>query len=319
MPIYSAEQIYHFARVAGFSPDQAVTMTAVALSESGGDSHAHNPHGEDSRGLWQINLRAHASWAAGLDLYDPVDNAKAAFQVSRHGGDISPWTVTHGGESARYLHYREEAQAAAVAQGGPAHLGVWTGTEGYGHPLAAGADPAAHGALHEQAHAQTGQTGEGEGDHHHSLHTFLDAALDQTGDHYVFGAEAAPGDPDPHAFDCSELTQWAAHRAGVDLPDGSWQQYLELQRHGAVVPVEQAIRTPGALLFSFSSEPTPGGGRPEHAHVAISLGDGHTIEARGRSYGVGSFDANVHRFHYAALIPGISDGGHTSTGSTTPL
>jgi hypothetical protein len=95
----------------------------------------------------------------------------------------------------------------------------------------------------------------------------------------------------------------------VDLPDGTWLQYLELKEQGAVVPVDEAIRTPGALLFSFSTEPTPGGGRPSHAHVAISLGDGKTIEARGRSYGVGSFEASSKRFEYAAVIPGLGSGG----------
>jgi cell wall-associated NlpC family hydrolase len=286
MPIHTAQQIYRFARAAGFSPEQAVTMTAVALGESGGNSRAHNPHGEDSRGLWQINMDAHQSWAGELDLYDPVDNAKAAFRVSRGGEDISPWTVTHGGQSARYLQYRHEAQAAAVANGEPQGLGVWTGTSGYGDPLAAG--------------------GQGGGDG--SVQRFLDAALAQTGDQYDFGAEAQASDPDPELFDCSELVQWAAGRVGVELPDGSWLQYMHLAEQGSVVPVEEAIRTPGALLFSFSTEPTPGGARPSQAHVAISLGDGRTIEARNSKYDVGSFEASTNRFQYAAVIPGLGSG-----------
>lgn len=134
--------------------------------------------------------------------------------------------------------------------------------------------------------------------------TFLDAALRQAGDPYVWGATASPTDPDPDAFDCSELTKWAATQAGVDLPDGSWLQYLELEKQGALVPVEQAVRTPGALLFSFSSQPRAGGSRPDQAHVAISLGDGRTIEARGTEYGVGSFEAGD-RFEYGAVIPGL--------------
>ena len=134
---------------------------------------------------------------------------------------------------------------------------------------------------------------------------FLQSALAQTGDAYVWGASASPTDPNPTAFDCSELVKWAAKRAGVDLPDGSWLQYLQLKQQGATIPVEQALQTPGALLFSFSHEPTPGGGRPSHTHVAISLGNGKTIEARGRSYGVGSFDA-ANRFQYAAVVPGLT-------------
>jgi hypothetical protein len=64
------------------------------------------------------------------------------------------------------------------------------------------------------------------------------------------------------------------------------------------------MHTKGALLFYFSDEPTPGGGRPSKAHVAISLGDGRTIEARGTKYGVGEFTAH-NRFNYAGVIPGL--------------
>jgi cell wall-associated NlpC family hydrolase len=135
--------------------------------------------------------------------------------------------------------------------------------------------------------------------------TFVQSALAQAGDPYVWGSNASPTDPNPSAFDCSELVKWAAKRAGVDVPDGSWLQYLQLKQQGATIPVEQALRTPGALLFSFSHEPTPGGGRPSQAHVAISLGDGRTIEARGRKYGVGTFDAG-NRFEYGAVIPGLA-------------
>ncbi len=134
--------------------------------------------------------------------------------------------------------------------------------------------------------------------------TFLDAALGQAGDPYVWGSSAAPTDADPDAFDCSELVKWAGQRAGVTLPDGSWLQYLKLKEQGALIPVDQAMQTPGALLFSFSSEPQAGEGRPSKAHVAISLGDGRTIEARGKEYGVGTFEA-ADRFEYGAIIPGL--------------
>ena len=144
---------------------------------------------------------------------------------------------------------------------------------------------------------------------------FLDAALAQTGDDYVFGGEAAPDDADPDTFDCSELTQWAAGQVGVDLPDGSWLQYLELEQQGALVPLEEGLRTPGALLFSFSSEPTAAGGRPAEAHVAISLGNGETIEARSTRYGVGSWEAGD-RFTYAAVLPDL---GAVPAPSAVPL
>ena len=120
---------------------------------------------------------------------------------------------------------------------------------------------------------------------------FLQAALAQNGDRYVFGAETRLNDSNPHTFDCSELVQWAAHQAGVTIPDGSANQLAHVRQHGTQISVEEALRTPGALLF-----------RP--GHVAISLGDGRTIEARGRNYGVGVFNARG-RFTSAGLIPGM--------------
>jgi len=144
-----------------------------------------------------------------------------------------------------------------------------------------------------------------------TVERFVDAALAQRGDAYVMGASARLDDPNPRAFDCAELVKWAAHRAGVDVPDGSWLQYLQMKREGRLIPVDQAIRTRGALLFSFSTEPTPGGARPSHSHVAISLGEHHrTIEARGAAYGVNEFEASRSRFQYAALPPGSAGGGH---------
>src|SRR5262249_28627860 len=92
---------------------------------------------------------------------------------------------------------------------------------------------------------------------------------------------------------------------GVTLPRTAQQQYLALKNQGDLIPVQQAINTPGALLFSFSSEPSPTNMYPSHAHVAISLGNGKTIEARGHAYGVGIFDAS-NRFNSAAVLPGLT-------------
>ena len=137
-----------------------------------------------------------------------------------------------------------------------------------------------------------------------TVEAFVQEALGQTGDRYVFGASTSPSDPNPTTFDCSELVKWAAARQGVELPDGSWNQYLNAKQAGLELSVEQALQTRGALLFRFESDPAAGG-RPRGAHVAISLGDGRTIEARGRRWGVGTWSAEG-RFTHAALAPGLS-------------
>ncbi len=288
-------------------------MTAIALAESGGNSRAHNPYGEDSRGLWQINARAHPDLAQRYDLYDPVQNARAAYAVSRHGADISPWTVTHGGTGARYLRHREAAQDAAVAYGdGPGH-GVWTGTSGYGHRVSAerpGGDDS-RGSDGGQSGRSDGDRdsdgGDRDGDSDAALRRFIEVARNQVGDRYVFGAETSLDNRDPKVFDCSELTQWAAHQAGIKIPDGATAQYLFLKQRNLLISVEEAKRTPGALLFGFNREPRPGEGERPEAHVAISLGRGRTVEAQNSAVGVVE-DKAGQRFQYAALLPGIADG-----------
>lgn len=135
---------------------------------------------------------------------------------------------------------------------------------------------------------------------------FVSTALSQSGKPYVWASSASSSDPNPVSFDCSELTKWAAARSGVTIPDGAAHQYVWLKEQGATMSVQQALQTPGALLFSFNGEPQPGlSGEPAHAHVAISLGNGKTIEAKGHAYGVGVFDAG-NRFNYAGMIPGMS-------------
>jgi cell wall-associated NlpC family hydrolase len=136
--------------------------------------------------------------------------------------------------------------------------------------------------------------------------TFVDAALSQQGKPYVWGAKAPASDANPAAFDCSGLTTWAAARAGVTIPNGAAHQYVWLKEQGATMTVQQALQTPGALLFHFDSEPQPGlNSEPPDAHVAISLGNGMTMEAKGHAYGVGVFQAGD-RFDYAGMIPGMT-------------
>lgn len=315
-------EIYRHARNAGFTPNQAVTMTAIALAESSGNPSSLNDRGEYSVGLWQINLAVHTgpefNDATG---FDPATNARLAYEVSAKGDDIGRWTVTHRGKGARYLQFADRAEAAAAEAGDHGAKGSWNPPHDYRAPVVAAdpehvsADALAHSlqsatevstpivasdqTLAASAAATTQSDSSDDG-----LRTFLNAALAQDGDEYIYGVTADATDSDPEAFDCAELVQWAAARAGVEVPTGSWLQYLELKDRGTAMSVERALHTPGALVFSFSEEPVPGGGRPSKSHVAISLGDGENlIEARSSKYGVGQFSAKDRGFSHAAHIP----------------
>jgi len=166
------------------------------------------------------------------------------------------------------------------------------------------------GLLSELAQlAQQGQTGStpSVGTSGSSLaQQFLNEALAQQGKPYVYGTTNV-NDPNPKSFDCEGLVKWAAAHVGVSMPSGATAQYVYIRDHGGTMSVQQALHTPGALLFHFSHEPRNAGDVPADGHVAISVGDGvHTMEARGRAYGVNEFaNAGGRSFNYAGMIPGM--------------
>jgi peptidoglycan DL-endopeptidase CwlO len=93
-------------------------------------------------------------------------------------------------------------------------------------------------------------------------------ALGQRGKQYRWGSEG------PHAFDCSGLT-WAAWRAaGVTIPRTAAGQLAGLPRVGGRL-------RPGDLVIY----PSRG---PSRRHVAIVVGRGQMVEARGRGIPVHS-------------------------------
>lgn len=115
----TAAEIAWYAYQAGFRGEALATAVAVALAESGGWTGAHNPNGEDSRGLWQINVAPNVRRNTWGDLFDPAANARAAFAVSGGGKNFNPWTTyagsTEAGRRSSYRNHLQEAEIAAQA------------------------------------------------------------------------------------------------------------------------------------------------------------------------------------------------------------
>lgn len=140
----------------------------------------------------------------------------------------------------------------------------------------------------------------------------MERLLSVDGASYIFGHEVNLDDTAPWAFDCSELIEWACHQIGVSprMPDGSWYQARHTRNRGLMFPypsaasIRAAVDIRGALLFRFVGDPFVGG-RPRQAHVAVSQGDGLTIEARSATHGVGQFSALNRGWTHAGLIPGL--------------
>lgn len=110
-------------------------------------------------------------------------------------------------------------------------------------------------------------------------------ALAQNGKAYVYGGHG------PNVWDCSGLVQAATAAAGHTLPAPSASQAAAVAAAGKGMSIDAAISTRGALLFIQTSS--------AH-HVAISLGNGQTIEAMNPEAGV--------------AIGGASGRGWTSAG-----
>lgn len=117
---------------------------------------------------------------------------------------------------------------------------------------------------------------------------------------YVWAAKPALSDPSPDKSDCSGGTQWAVGRVlGHAWVHGSRNQY----DHCRHIPLEQGIKTKGALLFSSNNGKSDG----VH-HVAFSMGNGKTAECRSAASDCGSWDARDGRFNLAALVPELKYG-----------
>lgn len=146
------------------------------------------------------------------------------------------------------------------------------------------------------AGANGGATGNGQsvsgGGADGQIGRFVALALQQAGKNYVYGATPPTSDPNPRAFDCSSLVQWAAIRCGIPDPTRTtYTQEAKIRGAGRIISVQQAINTKGALLFQ------PG-------HVAISLGNGKTIEAMNSSQGVRQGNASGRGFTAGGLLVG---------------
>ncbi len=112
MATLSPAQIAEYAHDAGFRGQDLTVAVAVALAESGGNPKAHNPVApDDSYGLWQINMyrgmgperREQFDLDSNRELFDPEENARAAWEISGRGQSFGPWSTYTNGAYKQYL------------------------------------------------------------------------------------------------------------------------------------------------------------------------------------------------------------------------
>ncbi|MBN8991192.1 MAG: peptidoglycan-binding protein [Rhizobiales bacterium] len=133
------------------------------------------------------------------------------------------------------------------------------------------------------------------------------------GEPYV-NTQVPKDDPDWHGpWDCAEFVSWLVYQeAGIlygcvddhaapakaDAYTGAWK--ADLERLGKRVSVEEAAATVGGIVLRYP--PGPG----KMGHIAVCDGQGGTIEAKGRRYGVVADSVQGRVWDTGILLPNFS-------------
>lgn len=140
-------------------------------------------------------------------------------------------------------------------------------------------------------------------------------ARQHLGEEYILGAVAPLANSQHQGpWDCAEFVSWCAYQAygivyAVRPPDprlgesysGWW--YEDARSVGREVSVAKALETEGAILVRKPRSR----GSPRIGHVAISLGNGSTIEAKDRATDVAEVrNAAGRLWDLGVLIPGVN-------------
>lgn len=141
----------------------------------------------------------------------------------------------------------------------------------------------------------------------------LAKAKEHLGEPYIFGARAPMANATWRGpWDCAEFASWIVyHATGIlygaepednpmlaDAYTGFWAEHS--YDDGTRIPIEKAVTIPGAMLLRI----------PDHrtGHIAISDGEGGTVEAHSRARGVTTAHVAGRRWDCGVLVPGVAYG-----------
>ena len=112
--ILSVEEIEYNLKLAGFTPEQAHVMQAIAKAESGhqlncfGDETLADSKWDSSYGIYQIRgLKAERGKGSCRDLerlnLNILEQSKCAYEISGKGTNFRPWSVYLNGKYQKWL------------------------------------------------------------------------------------------------------------------------------------------------------------------------------------------------------------------------
>jgi len=116
-------------------------------------------------------------------------------------------------------------------------------------------------------------------------------------------------------WDCAEFMSWLVYQVGgylygcidnnanpatVEAYTGAWK--VDAKKRGKMIPWQEAAAITGAILLRYP--PSPGA----MGHIAVSDGQGGTVEARGTKWGVVAHTANGRGWDTGILLPDFEYG-----------
>lgn len=132
----------------------------------------------------------------------------------------------------------------------------------------------------------------------------VQAAVSQLGKPYAWDTPINAADPNPSHFDCSGLTMWCYHKAGIKLGHQTNLQYHALKHR----PLSEA--QPGDLVFF--------GTLADWFHVGLYIGNSTIIEAPDYGIPVRRRVVNSRSQNIGKLV-GVFPGSQTSIGGSVPV
>lgn len=145
----------------------------------------------------------------------------------------------------------------------------------------------------------------------------VELAAEHIGERYDHAPRPPKDDPNWNGpWDCAEIISWAVfQKTGklygctdnaaaprvADAYTGAWKRDA-LKGVVQRIPVDEAVATPGAILLRYPPRDGAMG------HIVFCDGEGGTVEAMGRNYGVTRGKVAGRRWDTGVLIPGVTYG-----------
>jgi hypothetical protein len=133
------------------------------------------------------------------------------------------------------------------------------------------------------------------------------------GEPYLFGAKVPKNDANYKGpWNCTEFVSWLYYQTfnilygcvddhgdpgGPDAYSSCWAR--DARTLGQIITVEQAKATPGAAILRFA-------GNGDVGHIAVSDGNGGTVEAHGKTDGITNSVVDGRRWDMGILVPGVT-------------